>query len=62
MLRAHQPISRADLARTMGVGRAMELSGYHHNVAYEFSSLRPALYAAGTGEVRFRRFTYRALP
>jgi hypothetical protein len=25
-------------------------------------SLRPAIYAAGTGEVRFRRFTYRALP
>jgi beta-xylosidase len=42
--------------------RAMELSGYHHNVAYEFSSLRPAIYAAGRGEVRFRRFTYRALP
>ena len=42
--------------------RGMELSGYHHNVAYEFSSLRPALYAAGTGEVRFRQFRYRALP
>lgn len=42
--------------------RGMELSGYHHNVAYEFSSLRPALYAAGAGEVRFRDFRYRALP
>ena len=42
--------------------RGMELSGYHHNVAYEFLSLRPALYAAGTGEVRFRAFKYRALP
>jgi xylan 1,4-beta-xylosidase len=42
--------------------RGMELSGYHHNVAYEFLSLRPALYAAGSGEVRFRHFTYRALP
>jgi len=42
--------------------RGMELSGYHHNVAYEFLSLRPAIYAAGTGEVRFRNFTYRALP
>jgi xylan 1,4-beta-xylosidase len=41
--------------------RGMEVSGYHHNVAYEFLSLRPALYAAGTGEVRFRNFTYRAL-
>ena len=42
--------------------RGMELSGYHHNVAYDFSSLRPALYAAGSGEVRFRQFRYRALP
>ena len=42
--------------------RGMELSGYHHNVGYEFSSLRPALYAAGTGTVRFRQFRYRALP
>ena len=42
--------------------RAMELSGYHHNVAYEFLSLRPALYTAGTGTVRFRNFRYRALP
>jgi len=41
--------------------RGMELSGYHHNVAYEFLSLRPALYAAGSGEVRFRNFKYRAL-
>lgn len=42
-------------------GTQMEVSGYHHNVAYDFLSLRPALYAAGTGEVRFRHFTYRAL-
>lgn len=39
----------------------MELSGYHHNVAYDFLSLRPALYAAGSGEVAFRNFTYEAL-
>lgn len=39
----------------------MEVSGYHHNVAYDFLSLRPALYAAGKGEVRFRNFTYEAL-
>jgi xylan 1,4-beta-xylosidase len=42
--------------------RAIEVSGYHHNVAYDFLSLRPALYAAGQGEVRFRNFKYRALP
>jgi beta-xylosidase len=43
-------------------GTSMEVSGYHHNVAYDFLSLRPALYAAGGGEVRFRGFKYRALP
>ncbi|MEY2884860.1 MAG: hypothetical protein RL490_2584 [Pseudomonadota bacterium] len=40
----------------------MEVSGYHHNVAYDFLSLRPALYAAGTGAARFANFSYRALP
>jgi len=40
----------------------MEVSGYHHNVAYDFLSLRPAIYAAGEGTVRFRNFTYEALP
>lgn len=38
-----------------------EVSGYHHNVGGGFLSLRPALFAAGSGEVRFRRFRYRAL-
>lgn len=42
-------------------GVQMEVSGYHHNVAYDFLSLRPALYAAGRGEVRFRNFEYEAL-
>lgn len=40
----------------------MEVSGYHHNVAGDFLSLRPALYAAGAGNVRFSDFTYKALP
>ncbi|TRW18317.1 family 43 glycosylhydrolase [Glacieibacterium frigidum] len=40
----------------------MEVSGYHHNVAYDFLSLRPALYAAGKGSARFANFSYRALP
>jgi xylan 1,4-beta-xylosidase len=39
-----------------------EVSGYHHNVAGGFLSLRPALFAAGSGEVRFRNFCYRPLP
>lgn len=40
----------------------MEVSGYHHNVAGDFLSLRPAIYAAGKGEVRFKNFRYKALP
>jgi beta-xylosidase len=39
----------------------METSGYHHNVAYDFLSLRPGIYAAGAGEVRFRNLQYRAV-
>ena len=42
--------------------RRLEVSGYHHNVGYDFLSLRPAVYAAGSGEVRFRKLVYRALP
>ena len=37
----------------------MEVSGYHHNVAYDFLSLRPGLYAAGEGVARFTDFRYR---
>lgn len=39
----------------------MEVSGYHHNTAYDFLSLRPALYVAGEGEARFRNLKFRAL-
>ena len=39
----------------------MEVSGYHHNVAGDFLSLRAALYSARGGEARFSKFTYRAL-
>ncbi len=42
-------------------GVQMEVSGYHHNVAYGFMSLRPAIYAAGKGKVRFSNLVYRAL-
>jgi len=42
-------------------GVQMEVSGYHHNTAGDFLSLRPALYASGTGEARFRNFRYEAL-
>lgn len=39
----------------------MEVSGYHHNVAHDSLSLRPALYAADRGEARFRDFRFEAL-
>lgn len=38
-----------------------EVSGYHANVMDDLASLRPALFAAGKGKVRFRNFRYRAL-
>ncbi|MBB4860665.1 beta-xylosidase [Novosphingobium chloroacetimidivorans] len=41
--------------------KGTEVSGYHHNVRGGFLALKPGLYAAGTGEVRFRDFRYRAL-
>jgi beta-xylosidase len=40
--------------------RGYEVSGYHQNVRGGFMSLKPALYAVGKGEVRFRGFKYRA--
>ncbi|MGM9484459.1 family 43 glycosylhydrolase [Roseateles sp. NT4] len=39
----------------------MDVSGYHHNTAGGFASLRPALYAAGNGEARFAKLRYRAV-
>lgn len=42
-------------------GVQMEVSGYHHNVAYDFLSLRPGLYASGNGKVRFRNFRYQTI-
>jgi len=39
----------------------MEVSGYHHNTAYDFLSLRPALFVSGSGEARFSDFKYRAV-
>lgn len=41
--------------------RGMEVSGYNHNVRNGFMMLKPGLYAAGSGEARFRNFHYRAL-
>jgi xylan 1,4-beta-xylosidase len=39
----------------------MEVSGYHHNVAGDFLSLRPAIFVAGTGQATFRTLGFRAL-
>jgi beta-xylosidase len=39
----------------------MEVSGYHHNVAGDFLSLRPGIYVAGKGEARFANLRFRAL-
>ena len=39
----------------------MEVSGYHHNVCGDFLSLRPGIYAAGTGNVTVRDVRYEAL-
>jgi beta-xylosidase len=39
----------------------MEVSGYHHNTAYDFLSLRPGLYVAGAGRACFRNFRHQAL-
>ncbi|HEU4757059.1 MAG TPA: family 43 glycosylhydrolase [Agromyces sp.] len=40
-------------------GVRYETSGYHANTTGDLLSLRPALYASGDGEVRFRDFSYR---
>jgi len=39
----------------------MEVSGYHHNVAFDFLSLRPGIYSAGQGKSSFRNLIYRGL-
>lgn len=42
-------------------GVRSEVSGYNANTIDDLVGLRPALFAAGEGEVRFRSFRYRAL-
>jgi beta-xylosidase len=42
-------------------GVRIEVSGYNHNTAWDFLSLRPGLYCAGQGEARIRNVAYRAL-
>lgn len=40
---------------------SLDVSGYNQNMAGGFMSLRPAFYAAGPGEVTFRKLRYHAL-
>jgi beta-xylosidase len=40
---------------------SFEVAGYNHNVFDGFLSLRPALFAAGTGDVTLRRMEYEAI-
>lgn len=40
--------------------RSFEVAGYNHNVADGFLSLRPGLYATGSGRARFSDLVYRA--
>ncbi|WP_306294745.1 hypothetical protein [Sphingobium lactosutens] len=42
-------------------GSRIETSGCHTNVLDDLASLRPALFAAGEGSVRFEDFRYKAL-
>lgn len=42
-------------------GLRFEVSGYNTNTADELLSLRPGLFATGSGKVRFRNFQYRVL-
>ncbi|HEU4624721.1 MAG TPA: hypothetical protein VFS52_08180 [Steroidobacteraceae bacterium] len=57
--------TRRDALKSLALGGPadvqLELSGYHHNVAGDFVSLGPAIYAAGHGEVRVRNVRYQAL-
>ena len=42
-------------------GVRFETSGYNHNTAWDFLSLRPAIYCSGQGSARVRSVTYRAM-
>ncbi|MGB3626421.1 MAG: hypothetical protein WA989_11345, partial [Henriciella sp.] len=59
ILTFHYRTGETEAWRKMDV--QMEVSGYHHNVAYDFLSLRPAIYAAGRNAAHFDRVSYRAL-
>ena len=39
----------------------MDCSGYNHNTLYQFQSVLPSIFCAGTGSATFRNFKYRNL-
>jgi xylan 1,4-beta-xylosidase len=43
---------------TWNLASSAEMSGYNHNVAGGFLSLRPALYVSGKGKATFRKLQY----
>ena len=43
-------------------GIRSEVSGYQANTVDDLASLRPALYACGTGQARFSTYRFRAFP
>jgi xylan 1,4-beta-xylosidase len=53
--------TRTPGSRWTQYGVRFETSGYNHNTAWDFLSLRPALYCSGQGSARVRSVTYRAL-
>lgn len=44
------------------VASGIDVSGLHHNNYKGFLALRPGIFAAGQGNVRFHSFTYRPIP
>ncbi|WP_422933291.1 family 43 glycosylhydrolase [Sinomonas sp. P47F7] len=46
---------------TWTLHRSYEVSGYHHNVAGKYLSLRPAFFAAGEGTLKMRSMNYTPL-
>ena len=51
----------ADGKEWIRMDRAIDVSGYNHNVFFKFMSLRVGLYAFGEGNVVFDNFVYRKL-
>ena len=51
----------ADGKHWFKMGRSLEVTGFNHNVFYQFLSLRVGLYAFGEGNAVFSNFVYRKI-